>query len=75
LYSWITGLNQDAAKNSSTVSNYNLQAYQAEQAAKNAMLGNIMNAVGQIGGAAMTGGASLAGNKLLASALTSKAGA
>jgi hypothetical protein len=75
LYSWITGLNQDASKNSQAVSNYNLQAYQAEQAAKNAMLGNIMNAVGQIGGAAMTGGASLAGNKLLASALTSKAGA
>ena len=75
LYSWITGLNQDAAKNSQAVSNYNMQAYQAEQAAKNAMLGNIMNAVGTIGGAAMTGGASLAGNKLLASALTSKAGA
>jgi hypothetical protein len=75
LYSWITGLNQDASKNSQAVSNYNMQAYQAEQAAKNAMLGNIMNAVGTIGGAAMTGGASLAGNKLLANAIMSKAGA
>lgn len=75
LYSWITGLNQDAAKNSQNVSNYNMQAWQAEQAAKNAMLGNIMNAVGTIGGAAMTGGASLAGNKLLANAIMSKAGA
>ena len=75
LYSWITGLNNAAQQNSQAVSDYNMQAYQAEQAAKNAMLGNIMNAVGTIGGAAMTGGASLAGNKLLASALTSKAGA
>jgi hypothetical protein len=49
-----------------------MQAYQAEQAAKSAMLGNIMNAVGTIGGAAMTGGASLAGNKLLANAIMSK---
>ena len=75
LYSWITGLNQDAAKNSQAVSNYNLQAYQAEQAAKQAMFNSIMQGVGQIGGAAITGGASLAGNKAIASALTSKAGA
>ena len=75
LYSWITGLNQDAAKNSQNVSNYNMQAYQAEQAAKSAMLGNIMNAVGTIGGFALGGpiGSSLGG--MLTSAATKKAGA
>jgi hypothetical protein len=69
LYSWITGLNQDAAKNSQAVSNYNMQAYQAEQAAKNAMLGNIMGAVGSLGSAAITGG-----SKLGVQALKNKAG-
>jgi hypothetical protein len=75
LYSWITGLNQDASKNSQAVSNYNMQAYQAEQAAKSAMLGNIMNAVGTIGGFALGGpiGSSLGG--MLTSAVTKKAGA
>ena len=63
LYGWITGLNQDAAKNSATVSNYNLQAYQAEQAAKQAMFNSIMGAVGDLGGAAITGGASVAAAK------------
>jgi hypothetical protein len=59
LYNWITGLNNSAMQNSQAVSDYNMQAYQAEQAAKQAMFDSIMGAVGQIGGAAMTGGASL----------------
>jgi hypothetical protein len=61
LYSWITGLNQDAAKNSQNVSNYNMQAWQAEQAAKNAMFNSIMQGVGAIGGAAMGNGGALTG--------------
>ena len=59
LYSWITGLNQDAAKNSQAVSNYNMQAYQAEQAAKQAMFNSIMQGVGAIGGAALGNGGAL----------------
>ena len=69
LYSWITGLNQDAAKNSQAVSNYNMQAYQAEQAAKQAMFNSIMQGVGAIGGAAMGNGGALTG------LITKKAGA
>ena len=69
LYDWITGLNNSALQNSQAVNNYNLQAYQAEQQAKNQMYGNIMNAVGAIGAGAMTGGASLAGSAKVADAL------
>ena len=61
LYSWITGLNQDAAKNSKNVSDYNMQAYQTEQAAKQAMFNSIMQGVGAIGGAAMGNGGALTG--------------
>ena len=61
LYSWITGLNQDAAKNSQNVSNYNMQAWQAEQAAKQAMFNSIMQGVGAIGGAALGNGGALTG--------------
>ena len=67
LYDWITGLNNSALQNSQAVNNYNLQAYQAEQQAKNQMYGNIMNAVGAIGAGAMTGGAGSLGG-----AITSK---
>ena len=69
LYSWITGLNQDAAKNSQAVSNYNMQAYQTEQAAKQAMFNSIMQGVGAIGGAALGNGGALTG------LVTKKAGA
>lgn len=69
LYSWITGLNQDAAKNSQAVSDYNMKAYQAEQAAKQAMFNSIMQGVGAIGGAAMGNGGALTG------LITKKAGA
>ena len=61
LYSWITGLNQDAAKNSQAVSDYNMQAYQAEQAAKQAMFNSIMQGVGAVGGAALGNGGALTG--------------
>jgi hypothetical protein len=61
LYSWITGLNQDAAKNSQNVSNYNMQAWQAEQQAKQAMFNSIMQGVGAIGGAALGNGGALTG--------------
>jgi hypothetical protein len=58
LYGWITGLNQDAAKNSQAVSNYNMQAYQADQASKQAMFNQLMN-VAALAAAPATGGASL----------------
>ena len=61
LYGWITGLNQDAAKNSQNVSNYNMQAWQAEQQAKQAMFNSIMQGVGAIGGAALGNGGALTG--------------
>ena len=58
LYSWITGLNQDAAKNSQNVSNYNMSAWKAEQAQKQAMFNNLMQ-VAALAAAPATGGASL----------------
>ena len=58
LYNWITGINQAAMGNSKNVSDYNMQAYQAEQASKQAMMGQIMNAVA-LAAAPATGGASL----------------
>jgi hypothetical protein len=61
LYSWITGLNKDAATNSKNVSDYNMQAYQTEQAAKQAMFNSLMQSVGAIGGAALGNGGSLTG--------------
>lgn len=70
LYSWITGLNNAAQQNSKAVSDYNMQAWQAEQANKQAMFNSIMNAVSNIGGAAVTGGANLG-----VQALKNKAGA
>ena len=61
LYSWITGLNKDAAANSKNVSDYNMQAWQAQQQANSALWGNLMNAAGSIAAAPMTGGTSIAG--------------
>lgn len=66
LYSWITGLNNAAMNNSKNVSDHEMQAYQAEQAANQAM----WNSLAQAGAAVATGGASLAGDKLIANALT-----
>lgn len=64
LYSWVTGLNNAAMGNSKNVSDYNMEAYKAEQAANQAMWNSLMQA-GQlaagVGFAPMTGGASLTG--------------
>ena len=61
LYNWITGLNNAAATNSKNVSDYNMQAYQTEQAAKQAMFNTIMQGVGAIGGPALGNGGALTG--------------
>lgn len=61
LYNWITGLNNSAQQNSQAVSDYNMQAYQTEQAAKQAMFNSIMQDVGAIGGAALGNGGALTG--------------
>ena len=61
LYNWITGLNNSAQQNSQAVSDYNMQAYQTEQAAKQAMFNSIMQGVGAIGGAALGNGGALTG--------------
>ena len=52
------------------VNQYNMQAWQQEQANKNALFGNLMNAAATIGAAALapaTGGASLAAVPAVAS--------
>ncbi len=65
LYSWITGLGQSAANNSQAVSNYNMQKYQADQANKSNLWGNLASAAGTIAGAYFGGPAGAAlGNKL-----------
>lgn len=74
LYNWITGLNNAALQNTNAVNDFNMQKYQAEQAAKSAMWGNLMNAAGSIAGAGLTGGLSLAGNKAIAGALSGGSG-
>ena len=58
LYSWITGLNNAAQQNSQAVSDYNMQAWQAEQANKQALFSNLMQ-VAALAAAPATGGASL----------------
>lgn len=73
LYQYITGINQGSQTGSKNVSDYNMNAWQAEQQAKQAMWGNLMNAGASLAGAGITGGASLAGNKMLANALTASA--
>ena len=52
LYSWITGLNQDASKNSQAVSNHYMEAYKADQALKGAMYQALGQAVGGLAGSA-----------------------
>lgn len=61
LYSWITGLNNAAMGNSKSVSDYNMEAYKAEQAANQAMWNSLMQAGASIAAAPMTGGTSIAG--------------
>lgn len=57
LYNWITGINQAAMGNSKNVSDYNMQAYQADQALKAAMYQAAGQAIGGIGGGLAGGGA------------------
>ena len=61
LYSWITGLNKDAATNSKNVSDYNMNAWQAQQQANSDLWGNLMKSTATLAAAPMTGGTSLAG--------------
>jgi hypothetical protein len=63
LYNYMTGATGMSQANSNAVSNYSLQAYQAQQAADAARFGAIMNAAGKIGGGLISGGLSLLGNK------------
>jgi hypothetical protein len=69
LYSWITGLNNAAMNNSKNVSDHEMQAYQAEQAANAALWSGLAQAAGSVAAAPMTGGASIAGT-LASKALT-----
>jgi hypothetical protein len=68
LYSWITGLNQDAAKNSQAVSNHYMDAYKADQALKGEMYKALATA---LSGAAQGGGAA-AGAAIAASDINVK---
>jgi hypothetical protein len=63
LYDYMTGATGMSQANSNAVSNYSLQAYQAQQAADAARFGAIMNAAGKIGGGLLSGGLSLLGKK------------
>lgn len=69
LYNYLTGINQGSQTNSKNVSDYNMQAYQAQQAANNALWGGLMNAGASLAGAGLTGGASLLGSNILANAM------
>jgi hypothetical protein len=69
LYNMIMGINQGSMTNSKNVSDYNMDAWKAEQANKQAMINGLINAAGSIAGAGITGGASLAGSKILANSL------
>jgi hypothetical protein len=68
LYNYITGLNNAALNNSNAVSNYNLQRFQAEQAANaanSALYGQLAQAAGTLGGGALGGPVGSAiGNKI-----------
>lgn len=65
LYNYMTGTTGASNQQSNAVSQYNLNKWQQEQAAQQAMFNSLMNAGAQIGGAALTGG----GNLLAAQAL------
>lgn len=59
LYNMIMGINQGSMTNSKNVSDYNMDAWKAEQANKQAMINGLVNAAGTVAGAALTGGTSL----------------
>lgn len=73
LYSYITGLNSGAMQNTNQVNNYNMAAWQQEQANKNALFNSLMSAAGSIGGAA-TGGILTGGAGTLGGTIGSKLG-
>ncbi len=61
-YDYMTGATTGSRQDTQSVNDYNMKAWQQEQANKNALFGNLMNAAATIGGAALapvTGGASL----------------
>lgn len=63
LYQYLTGVNQGSQANSQNISKYNMDKWQAEQQANQAMFDSLMKAGMAVGGvvaAPMTGGASLA---------------
>ena len=55
LFNYMTGLTTGSRQDTNSVNQYNQWKYQQEQANKNALFGNLMNAVGTIGGAALGG--------------------
>lgn len=63
LYQYITGINQGSQANSQNISKHNLDAWQAEEASKQAKMNSLIKTGAMIAGAVaapMTGGASLA---------------
>lgn len=68
IYNYVNGITGNNMQNSNAVSDYNMQAYQADQAAKSAMWGSLAQAAGAVA-APFTGGASLA----ISSAMANKA--
>lgn len=62
LFDYMTGATSGSRADTNAVNQYNMQKWQQEQANKNALYGNLMNAAATVGAAALapaTGGASL----------------
>lgn len=60
LYGYLTGVNKGSQTNSKNVSDYNMEAYKAEQAQKQAMWNTLAQTAGTIAGAALGGPAGAA---------------
>lgn len=67
LYQYLTGVNQGSQTNSQNVSKYNLDKWQAEQQANQAMFNSLMQAGASLAGAGITGGTNLVAAKALGS--------
>lgn len=61
LYNYMTGITGANQNQSNAVSNHEMEAYKADQAAKAAMYSGLAQAAGAIAAAPMTGGISIAG--------------
>ena len=72
-YDYMTGATTGSRQDTQAVNDYNMKAWQQEQANKNALYANLMNAAGMIGGAA-TGGILTGGAGTLGGTLGSKLG-